>query len=267
MGQISGYGPLEEFFTGPNAQEITEIMVNPSSDGIPKVFFGMHGRSHYAGNHYFKNNEDLTRYCQKICEDIGRPFNEESPIVDAWMGDGSRVAVMGFKASPLGTALTIRKSPLVRPPLPLSALVDSGTFPPFVKDLMIDLLVGGHPNIGVFGRTDSGKTTVLRSMGEHIDPGERVIIGETSYEMSFPKLPNLINLVEVSYGDKKLVSMANICAAINRNNPDRAMVGKIRGGEIVAASEIAESTSGGFWTTGHAGGVPELRSRLPKMFY
>lgn len=266
MGQVSGYGPLEPFFTGPDAMEITEVMVNPSKDGKPKVFYGKHGRAHYAGNKFFKDNNDLTRFCQKICEDAGRPLTEESPMVDAWMSDGSRVAVMSFKASPLGTAVTIRKSPLVRPPLPLSALVKSGTFPPFVAEIMVDLLVHGHPNLGVFGRTDSGKTTVLRSIGEHIDPSERVIIGETSFEMSFPSLPNLINLVEVSYGDKKLISMSNICASINRNNPDRAMVGEIRAGEVVAASEIAESTSGGFWTTGHAGGINELRSRLPKMF-
>ena len=38
--------------------------------------------------------------------------------------------------------------------------------------------------------------------------------------------------------------MTMICEAINRNNPDRALVGEVRGGEIVAASEIAESTIG-----------------------
>jgi pilus assembly protein CpaF len=100
----------------------------------------------------------------------------------------------------------------------------------------------------------------------HIDPDERVIIGETSYELSFPHLKNCLNLTEVVYGDEKVVNMAQICEAINRNNPDRGMLGEARGGEIGAASEIAESTSGGFWTTGHAGGVNELRSRIPKMF-
>jgi pilus assembly protein CpaF len=187
-------------------------------------------------------------------------------MVDAWLKDGSRIAVMGYNVSPLGTALTIRKSPLVRPPLPLSALVENGTLPKLVADLLVDVLVKGHANLGVFGRTDSGKTAFLRALGHHIDPIERLIIGETSYELSFPNLKNCINLTEVVYGSEKIVNMTMICEAINRNNPDRAMVGEVRGGEIVAASEIAESTSGGFWTTGHAGGVSELRSRVPKMF-
>jgi pilus assembly protein CpaF len=265
MGQASGYGPLAEFFVGPDAQEITEVMVNPTSDG-PDVFYGKHGRHWPAEGIYFNDNEEVSRYCQKVCEDIGRPFTEDSPMVDAWLKDGSRIAVMGYKVSPLGPALTIRKSPLVRPPLPLSALVENGTLPKLAADLLVDVLVRGHANLGTFGRTDSGKTAFIRALGQHIDPIERVIIGETSYELSFPNLKNCINLTEVVYGSEKIVNMTMICEAINRNNPDRAMVGEVRGGEIVAASEIAESTSGGFWTTGHAGGVNELRSRIPKMF-
>lgn len=266
IGQLTGYGPLQNFFTGPGAEEITEVVVNPTPQG-PKVFYGMRGRQHPAPGAYFKTNEEVTRFAQKICEDSGRPFTADSPIVDAWLRDGSRLSVIGFKASPLGTALTIRKSPLVRPPLPLPALVKSGMMPQFAADLLVDLIVKGHANLGVFGRTDSGKTTVLRSLGEQIDHDERVIIGETSFELSLPSLPNCVNMVEVTYGGQKLVDLARICEVINRSNPDRAIVGEIRGGEVVAASEIAESISGGYWTTGHAGGVDELRSRLPKMFY
>jgi pilus assembly protein CpaF len=265
MGQASGYGPLLEFFMSQDSQEITEVMVNPSNHG-PVVYYGKGGQQWQADKTYFKNNDELHSYCRKICEDIGRPFTEDAPIVDAWLKDGSRISVMGYKVSPLGPALTIRKSPLIRPPLPLGKLVEFGTLPKLVADLLVDVLVKGHANLGVFGRTDSGKTAFLRALGQHIDPAERVIIGETSYELSFPDLRNCINLTEVVYGSKKVIDMTMICEAINRINPDRALVGEVRGGEIVAASEIAESTSGGFWTTGHAGGLSELRSRIPKMF-
>ena len=265
MGQATGYGPLSEFFVGPGSEQITEVMVNPTANG-PVVFYGKHGRPWLAQGTYFKNNEEVKQYCQKVCEDIGRPFIEDAPVVDAWLRDGSRISVMGYKATPLGPMLTIRKSPLVRPPLPLSALVENGTMPKLAADILVDLLVRGHANLGFFGRTDSGKTACMRSLGQFIDPTERVIIGETSFELAFPHLQNCINVVEVGYGSEKVLDMSMICEAINRNNPDRAMVGEIRGGEIVAASEIAESTSGGFWTTGHAGGVNELRSRIPKMF-
>ena len=60
-------------------------------------------------------------------------------------------------STPLGTMLTIRKSPLVRPPLPLSALVENGTLPKITADLLVDLLVKGHANLGVFGRTTEAR--------------------------------------------------------------------------------------------------------------
>jgi len=265
MGQASGYGPLQPFFVGKNSLEVTEVMVNPSTAG-PRAFYGRKGKLHPIPKTLFRSNKEVTEFVQKICEDTGRFFGEDRPIVDAWLRDGSRLAAMGFKAAPLGTAFTIRKSPLVRPPMPLHVLVENGMFPAFVARLMVEAVIKGHSNFGVFGRTDSGKTTVLRAMGNLFDPGERVIVGETSFELSFPHLPNLINLVEVGYADKKIITMTVICEAILRNNPDRAVVGEIRGGEVVAASEIAESTSGGFCTTGHAGSIRDFCTRLPKMF-
>jgi len=99
-------------------------------------------------------------------------------------------------------------------------------------------------------------------MATFIDPSDRTFLGETSMELHLPHLPHCINLVEVVYGDKTIVDMSQICRTMNRNNPDRAILGEIRGKEIVAASQMASSTSGGFWTTGHAGTVRDLRTRI-----
>ncbi|MGB9847452.1 MAG: CpaF family protein, partial [Desulfotomaculales bacterium] len=107
MGQLTGYGPLQDFFTGPGAEEITEVGVNPTAQG-PRVVYGKHGRQHRAPGNYFRNDEEVKRFAQKICEDAGRPLTADTPVVDAWLRDGSRISVISFKASPLGTALTIR---------------------------------------------------------------------------------------------------------------------------------------------------------------
>ena len=276
MGQAAGYGPLLPFFIGEflgpdgemySSTEITEVMVNPRPNKPPIVFYGWHGRQWPADEVYFKDNIEVKNFIQKTCEDSGRSFNEENAIADAWLADGSRLAAFGFKVNPIGPAFTIRKSPLLRPAMPLDKLASFGMFPHLVKEMIIDLLIAGHANIGFFGRTDSGKTTVVRACGEFFDPIERVLIGETSFELSFPHLLNCLNLVEVGFGDHKIITMDDICDALNRNNPDRSIVGEIRGKEIIAASEIAETTSGGFITTGHAGDIDDLRSRFPKMFY
>jgi len=169
MGQASQYGPLLPFFVGEDAQEITEVLVNPAGFGRPRVYIGRHGRQHFAGDAYFQSDREVKEYAQMICHDSGRDFTETTPAVDAWLRDGSRVSVFGYKASPAGTAVTIRKSPLRRPPLPLARLVENGMFPPLAGSLISELLVTGHSNFGCFGRTDSGKTTCILVPPKQLD--------------------------------------------------------------------------------------------------
>lgn len=274
-GYMTGYGPLKDLFIGQfklpdgrsvNAMEITEVMVNPAYNGPPNVFVGYRGEGVFAGNHFYESSKELQDHVSKIVEDVGKFFTADNPIVHAWMADGSRVNAFGYDACRLGFGMTIRKSPLVRPPMSLDTLGKNGMFPVWFEDFLINGIVLGSQNHGFFGRTDSGKSTVLRSSGLHYRANERVIIGEVSFELALPHLPNCINFLEVGHKDRMIVTMSDICNTMNRSNPDRALVGEILGGEIVAASEIAESTSGGFATTGHAGDEYDLASRFPKMF-
>lgn len=262
--QASGYGPLARFFA-PEAAEITEVLVNPTVDG-PEVWYGERGRHRCAGREYFESNKHLMDWVTKVCEDAGQPLTVDNPCVDAWLADGSRLSVVAYAASPLGPMLTIRKSPQSRPPMPLEKLVENAMMPRFIADFLADVVVKGHANLGVFGRTDSGKTTLLRALGLYIEPDERTLIAETSFELWLPSVRNSVNLVEVIYRDRAVVSMETLCRVLNRSNPDRAIVGEIRGREIVAAARIGASTSGGFWTTGHAGDVNSLRAALKGMY-
>ena len=267
LGQATGYGPLGKFFKETEkAREITEVMVNAVENEPPRVFIGKGGSLHRVNEVLFRNTAELEMYMRTIAENSGKSFTEDTPIVDAWLRDGSRAALIGYKANPAGANLTIRKSPLIRPALTMDDLIKFKMFPKFFKEFAKELLVGGASNLIVGGRTDSGKTTVLRALGLFIKPHERVMIGETSYELAMPHLDNVVNVVMVRHGDREVVSMADICASFNRHNPDRTIVGEIRGAEIVDAANIAESTSGGFWTTIHAGDVDDIRGRFPKMF-
>ena len=267
LGQATGYGPLGKFFEETKeSQKITEVMVNAVENEPPRVFIGKAGGLHRVNEILFKTTAELEMYMRTVAENSGKAFTEDTPIVDAWLKDGSRVAIIGYKANPAGANLTIRKSPLIRPALTMENLIRFKMFPKFFKGFAKELLVGGASNLAVGGRTDSGKTTVLRALGLFIKPKERVMIGETSYELAMPHLDNIVNVIMVKHGDKEVVSMANICASFNRHNPDRTIVGEIRGGEIVDAANIAESTSGGFWTTLHVSDVDDVRGRFPKMF-
>ncbi len=266
-GQATGYGALAEFWVGEGASDITEVSVNAEPDGRAPVFYGKHGLHHYAGDQYFKDGTEVHEFIRKHVDGTGRQFSSDSPIVDAWLPDGSRLAAMGFKVNPYeATICTIRKSPVTRPPMPLIKMVENGTIPQLAYDITVDTLVPGQANLGFFGGTDTGKTTIMRSAGQFINPWDRTIIGESSFEFYMPNLKNCINMLTVKIGSHEIVSMSDICDSINRNNPKRAIVSEARNGEIVAASEIAESTPGGFWISGHAPTLHKLKTRLPKMY-
>lgn len=175
--------------------------------------------------------------------------------------------MIGPRVSHLGIAGNIRKSPFTRPAIDLEKLVSWGMFPEFFMRLLVDVVIKGQAKLAVCGRTDTGKTTILRSMGLHINPSDRVIIAEPSFELAFPNLPHCLNLVEVRDGKNVLVDMSDLCRVVNRSNPDHAIISEILGREIVPASQIAASTSGLFWTTLHAGNLSDFMNRIHGMYF
>lgn len=273
FGQASGYGPLAPFFIGDyngvKAEGVTEIQVNASKDrDVKSIFYVVNGEPVYAGNHFFKNDEELLRFIQMHCGKAGVSFNEENPKVDAWLPDGSRLHALGFKTSPFGTLCNIRKSPVSRQPVTLEMMVENGTFPQLFYDMSVDLLVKGQSKLGIYGPTDSGKTADLRAMGRFIDRKDRTVIAERSFELFWDHLENCVNIVVVKVSGQEIVGMYDLCDSINRNNAKRVVISEVLNGkEMVAASSIFESTPGSVWITGHAGGLQELRSRIRNMFY
>lgn len=266
MGQATSYGPLQEFFVGPGAEKVEEVTVKPRHGEPPAVFAEIDGETHLMGHHYFDSNSDVVEYADKICQDVGKTFSENVPLLIAWLPDGSRVTIIGFKASPFGVIMIIRKSPVTRPPMPMETLVEHKMLPPFAAELIQNMLVKGHANLGYWGRTGCGKTTFMRAAGIAIDILERLFIAETYFEIFMPDLLNCINLTEVVHDGKKIVSLRDLGKIMNTSNPDRAWLGEVTGEEILVALQMATSLAG-FWCTGHAETMKALRSRIWTLFF
>jgi pilus assembly protein CpaF len=267
LGQITGYGPLQEFFVGPGAEEVVEVMIRPQPNNKPPMVLAeVDGETRVMGDHYFVSNNELLEYADKLCQDVGKTYSESAPLVVTWLPDGSRVTIMGFKASPLGVVMIIRKSPVTRSPMPMGKLVGYNMLPAFAAELIGDVLVRGHANIGYWGRTGCGKTTFMRAAGISIDVLERLFIAEVYFEIFMPNLLNSINLVEVKHDGKLLVGLHDLAKMMNISNPDRAWLGEVKGEEIIAALQMATSLAG-FWCTGHAETMKALRSRIWTLFF
>src|SRR5207248_5285476 len=83
LDEIFGLGPLEPLLKDPS---ISDILVNR----FDKVYVERGGKLERTGLS-FKDNSHLMQIIDRIVSRVGRRVDESSPMVDARLGDGSRV--------------------------------------------------------------------------------------------------------------------------------------------------------------------------------
>ena len=106
--------------------------------------------------------------------------NEEQPLLDARLPDGSRVAAVLPPCSVGGPALAIRKFQTRH--FDLQELVRVGTMTPEMLTT-IQAAVQARSNILLSGRTGAGKTTCLNALTGLIDENERIVVIEDTSEL------------------------------------------------------------------------------------
>ena len=112
----------------------------------------------------------------------------------------------------------------------LDTLTEQQMFPSDVGQLLRAAVLG-KANIVVSGAVNCGKTTLLRALTHEVPSDERLITVEYTLELGIAELeddhPNTVEL-EVKCG----VSMSTLLKETRYMNPDRVIVGDIRGEEM-----------------------------------
>lgn len=155
--------------------------------------------------------------------------------------------------------ITIRKhAPKI---IPLEDWISSGR----VSERHANLLRSAiEKDIGIVfaGIPQSGKTTLLNSLGQHINPRERVITLEDTREISLPGIPDRVHLV----GGRNGISMAALARTTLRMRPDRIVIGEARdGATLLEALKISETVHGGLLLTVHAESSERALRRLERL--
>jgi pilus assembly protein CpaF len=234
--------------------EISEIMVN----GSGRIFIERHGQLLPIPDATIPERS-LQVAVRNIARTLGDEINDEMPLLDARLPDGSRVAAAIPPCSRRGTTLTIRKfqSRCFTP----EELVRIGTVPQPVMDYLREA-VGQHQNIVISGGTGSGKTTMLNALASFIDPEERVVLIEDTSEIQI----SLENLVEFEARrerpDQRAVTIRDLLRATLRHRPDRIVLGEVRGGEAFDFLQALNTGHSGTLSTIHANSAEQAVTRL-----
>jgi Flp pilus assembly CpaF family ATPase/MinD superfamily P-loop ATPase len=250
-----GLGPLESLL---HEEDVTEIMVN----GHANVFVERHGRVERTTK-TFVDDRQLRLVIERIIAPIGRRLDEASPMVDARLGDGSRVNAVIEPLSVDGPTLTIRRFGTKR--MHIEDLVQVGSLTPSVADFF-RACVEARQNILVSGGTGSGKTTLLNALSSFIPRSERILTIEDVAELKLEQ-PHVVRLearppnLEGTGG----ISIRDLVRNALRMRPDRIVIGECRGGEALDMLQAMNTGHDGSLTTIHANSARDSMSRVETM--
>lgn len=252
-----GYGKLGPMMHDPNLEE---VMVN-NVDSPVYVVHRRHGMC--ATNIAFNSKGEIHGIINWLSRYVGRKIDEEHPLLDAHMPDGSRANVAIPPAAPYGPSLTIRK--FKRTPYNLVNLIE-------LESVSVDLAaflwmcvegMGLAPvNMLIAGGAGSGKTTLLNALAMCVPPKERVVTVEDTLELNFNFIDNWVPLEATPEVFNTGLNMHALLKNSLRMRPDRVIVGEVRGSEaetLLVAMDIGLSGSMG---TIHANNARESTIRL-----
>ncbi len=239
--------------------EITEIMVN----GFQNIFIEKEGKIQKYG-HQFSSPERLDDVIQQIVGQCNRVVNEQTPIVDARLDNGSRVSIVLKPVALNGPILSIRRFP--DSPITMLDLIQNNSITREAARFLQKLVISGY-SIMIGGGTSSGKTTFLNALSNFIPSSERVVTIEDNAELQIQNVDNLVRL-ECRAGtmnESLTITMDDLIKSALRMRPNRVIVGEIRGPE--ARSYISSLNLGhdGSMATAHANSAAEMITRLETM--
>lgn len=247
-------------------EEIRELLVDPSiSDlminGTTGVYADKSGVVQHIPLSTPYTNERLTAAIERVARILGQDLTSQNPILNTRLPDGSRVAVVGPPASINGPTLTIRK---FNKWFTSDELVASGSLPSEVRDRVVELIMSRKNGI-IAGGTGSGKTTLMKSLLDHIPPSERLCIIEQPAELQVLQ-PNAIRweAVEAIPG-QVAITPSELLAAALRHRPDRIIMGEIRNEAGYDLLQAMNTGHGGTLSTIHAKSAWDALNRLANL--
>ena len=125
------------------------------------------------------------------------------------------------------------------------------------REFIITALTAGLTFV-VAGGTDSGKTTLLRSMIDLLPDDKRIITIEDTPELPI-RQPNHVNLYSGNLGATTMLK------STMRMRPDVVILGEVRGEEAYDFLNLAQSGHGGTMVSVHASSVDAAFNRLAMM--
>ena len=255
--EMLGYGELDPMIKDDDLEEIMVI-------GTANPVFVYHRKlGMMKTNVVFDDDANIKAIIDVIARQVNRRIDQQTPILDARLGDGSRVNATIPPVSADGSSLTIRK--FRKDPLTVIDLINFKTMSSHLAGFLwvcVDGLGVKPCNAIIAGGTGSGKTTTLNTVTSFTPPRERIITIEDTLELQLPHAHVLrMETRPPNIEGKGELNMDNLVKNSLRQRPDRVIVGEVRGSEAITLFTALNTGHSGFGTL-HSNTARETITRL-----
>ncbi len=244
--------PIESFLRDDS---VTEIMAN----GHASVYIERNGRLEKT-TACFESEDALASAVNNIAQWVGRRIDQNHPVLDARLPDGSRVHAIIPPQARTGTYLTIRK--FARRAMTLDDFVRLRSLSPAGQEFL-EICVRLRKNIIISGGTGTGKTSLLAALSRAIPEDERIVVIEDTSELRLNQEHCLY--LESRHDDSaggKCLDVRQLFINSLRMRPDRIIVGEVRSGEALDLIQSMLSGHAGSLSTVHASSARDALIRL-----
>ncbi len=256
LNEALGLGPLEDLLADTTVEEVVV-------DRRDRILVNRGGDSLVGSGKAFSSDEAFQRVVERLVAPTGYAINEETPLVNVRLRDGSRLTAAVPPVAVNGVCFTLRKPRSASHTL--QSLIDGGVISAEIADFLTTC-VSARRNVLVCGGGNSGRADMVSALANAAPVGERIVSVEEVAELSIDR-DDWVAL-EARPGDANGRSDVGLDAVLRgalRMRPDRLVVGDVRGMaamELVAA--MASSCDGAIVAIGGDGARAGL-ARLTSM--
>ncbi|MGZ7095279.1 MAG: CpaF family protein [Methanobacterium sp.] len=255
--EMLGYAQLDPMIKDDDLEEVMVI-------GINRPVFVYHRKiGMMQTNVIFDDETNIKAIIDVIARQVNRRIDQQTPILDARLADGSRVNATIPPVSADGPTLTIRK--FRKDPLTVIDLINFKTISSHLAGFLwvcVDGLGVKPCNAIIAGGTGSGKTTTLNTVTSFTPPRERIVTIEDTLELQLPHDHVLrMETRPPNIEGKGELDMNTLVKNSLRQRPDRVIVGEVRGKEAITLFTALNTGHSGMGTL-HSNTARETITRL-----